>query len=107
VHNIQTLRDSSPVRLAEEALLEACRHCYASLFTNRAISYRQEKGFDHLDVALSVGVQKMVRADRASAGVMRVMEQLLAGTSTAKNTARLEQLRVKMDNYWRHRPKPY
>jgi pyruvate, water dikinase len=54
----------------EEALLEACRHCYASLFTNRAISYRQEKGFDHLDVALSVGVQKMVRADRASAGVM-------------------------------------
>jgi pyruvate, water dikinase len=54
----------------EDALLEACRHCYASLFTDRAISYRQEKGFDHLDVALSVGVQKMVRADRASAGVM-------------------------------------
>ena len=54
----------------EEALLEACRNCYASLFTDRAISYRQEKGFDHLDVALSVGVQKMVRADRASAGVM-------------------------------------
>src|SRR5215208_5431575 len=48
----------------EEALLEACRYCYASLFTDRAISYRQEKGFDHLDVALSVGVQKMVRADR-------------------------------------------
>jgi len=54
----------------EAALLEACRQCDASLFTNRAISYRQEKGFDHLDVALSVGVQKMVRADRASAGVM-------------------------------------
>lgn len=54
----------------EEELLEACRNCYASLFTDRAISYRQEKGFDHLDVALSVGVQKMVRADRASAGVM-------------------------------------
>ncbi len=54
----------------EDALLEACRHCYASLFTDRAISYRQEKGFDHLDVALSVGVQKMVRADRASAGVL-------------------------------------
>jgi pyruvate, water dikinase len=54
----------------EEDLLEACRNCYASLFTDRAISYRQEKGFDHLDVALSVGVQKMVRADRASAGVM-------------------------------------
>jgi pyruvate,water dikinase len=54
----------------EDALLEACRHCYASLFTDRAISYRQEKGFDHLDVALSVGVQKMVRADHASAGVL-------------------------------------
>jgi pyruvate, water dikinase len=54
----------------EDALLEACRHCYASLFTDRAISYRQEKGFDHIDVALSVGVQKMVRADHASAGVM-------------------------------------
>lgn len=54
----------------EDALLEACRHCYASLFTDRAISYRQEKGFDHLDVALSIGVQKMVRADDASAGVL-------------------------------------
>jgi pyruvate,water dikinase len=54
----------------KDALLEACRHCYASLFTDRAISYRQEKGFDHLDVMLSVGVQKMVRADQASAGVM-------------------------------------
>jgi pyruvate,water dikinase len=54
----------------EEDLLEACRNCYASLFTDRAIAYRQEKGFDHLDVALPVGVQKMVRADRASAGVM-------------------------------------
>jgi pyruvate,water dikinase len=54
----------------EDALLEACRHCYASLFTDRAISYRQEKGFDNLDVALSVGVQKMVRSDRGSAGVM-------------------------------------
>jgi pyruvate,water dikinase len=54
----------------EEALLEACRRCYASLFTDRAISYRTKKGFDHLKVALSIGVQKMVRADRAGAGVM-------------------------------------
>jgi pyruvate,water dikinase len=51
-------------------LLEACRQCYASLFTNRAISYRQQQGFDHDGVALSVGVQKMVRADLGSAGVM-------------------------------------
>ena len=54
----------------ETEVLEACRKCYASLFTNRAISYRKEKGFDDLDVALSVGIQKMVRSDRASAGVM-------------------------------------
>jgi len=54
----------------EKALIEACRKCYASLFTNRAISYREEKGFDHMDVALSIGVQKMVRSDKASAGVM-------------------------------------
>ena len=54
----------------EDDLLEACRRCYASLFTDRAIAYREEQGFDHLDVALSVGVQKMVRADEAGAGVL-------------------------------------
>ncbi len=52
------------------ALLDACRRCYASLFTDRAISYREAKGFDHLKVALSVGVQRMVRSDLGSAGVM-------------------------------------
>ncbi|MBD3427096.1 MAG: phosphoenolpyruvate synthase [Candidatus Omnitrophica bacterium] len=51
-------------------VLEACRKCYASLFTDRAISYRQEQGFDHMKVALSVGIQKMVRADRSGSGVM-------------------------------------
>jgi pyruvate, water dikinase len=51
-------------------LLDACRKCYASLFTDRAIAYREEKGFAHLDVALSVGIQKMVRADQGGAGVM-------------------------------------
>ncbi|MBI1212717.1 MAG: phosphoenolpyruvate synthase [Alphaproteobacteria bacterium] len=54
----------------ERALLDACRRCYASLFTDRAISYRIAKGFDHLKVALSIGVQKMVRSDLAGAGVM-------------------------------------
>ena len=54
----------------EKALLDACRRCYASLFTDRAISYRQAKGFDHLKVALSVGVQTMVRSDLGGAGVM-------------------------------------
>jgi pyruvate,water dikinase len=54
----------------EGALLQACRRCYASLFTDRAISYRQAKGFDHMSVALSIGVQQMVRADLGGAGVM-------------------------------------
>ena len=56
--------------VGEEALLKACRDCYASLFTDRAISYRNAKGFDHLDVALSVGVQQMVRSDIGGSGVM-------------------------------------
>jgi len=54
----------------ERALLRACRRCLASLFTDRAIVYRETHGFDHLKVALSVGVQRMVRADRGAAGVM-------------------------------------
>ena len=51
-------------------LLQACRRCYASLFTDRAISYREENDFDHMNVALSAGVQKMARSDRAGSGVM-------------------------------------
>jgi pyruvate,water dikinase len=51
-------------------VIEACHKCFASLFTDRAISYRQQKGFDHFSVALSVGVQKMVRSDLAASGVM-------------------------------------
>ncbi len=53
-----------------EALLKAVKMAIASLFTNRAISYRQDKNFDHFDVALSVAVQKMVRSDTGSSGVM-------------------------------------
>jgi pyruvate,water dikinase len=53
-----------------EALLEAAKKCFASLFTNRAISYRQDKGFDHFTIGLSIGVQKMVRSDKACSGVM-------------------------------------
>ncbi|MCY7286795.1 MAG: phosphoenolpyruvate synthase [Cryobacterium sp.] len=54
----------------ERDLLDACRRCYASLFTDRAISYREVKNFDHLDVALSIGVQRMIRADVGGSGVM-------------------------------------
>jgi pyruvate,water dikinase len=52
------------------ALLEACKRCFASLFTDRALSYRTDKGFDHLKIALSIGVQRMVRSDLAASGVM-------------------------------------
>ena len=51
------------------AVVEACRRCFASLFTDRAISYRIDNGFDHFKVALSVGVMKMVRSDEAASGV--------------------------------------
>lgn len=53
-----------------EAVVEATKKCISSLFTNRAISYRHDKGFDHFKISLSVGVQKMVRSDKACSGVM-------------------------------------
>ena len=53
-----------------EALIDACKRCFASLFTNRAISYRHDKGFGQFDVYLSIVVQKMARSDSASSGVM-------------------------------------
>jgi pyruvate,water dikinase len=49
------------------ALIESCKRCFASLFTDRAISYRADKGFSHLKVALSIGIQRMVRSDLATA----------------------------------------
>jgi pyruvate,water dikinase len=55
---------------SEEMLIDAVKRCHASLFTNRAISYRIDQGFDHFKVALSVGVMKMVRSDIAASGVM-------------------------------------
>lgn len=55
-------------------LMDACKRCFASLFTNRAIAYRAEHKFDHFKVALSIGVQKMVRSDLASAGVMFTLD---------------------------------
>jgi len=58
----------------EKALLNACKKCFASLFTNRAISYRVHRKFNHFKVALSIGVQKMVRSDQASSGVMFTLD---------------------------------
>ncbi len=54
----------------DDALIDACRKCFASLYTDRAISYRRNHGFGQLDVAVSVGVQRMARSDKASSGVM-------------------------------------
>jgi len=58
----------------EENLIAACHRCYASLFTDRAIKYRVDNGFDHMKVALSIGIQIMVRSDKASAGVMFTLD---------------------------------
>ncbi|MEP6260485.1 MAG: phosphoenolpyruvate synthase [Gillisia sp.] len=55
--------------IGPEALLQAVIECFASLYTNRAIKYREDKGFKHDEIALSVGVQKMVRSDRACSGI--------------------------------------
>lgn len=54
----------------DESLLDACRRCFASLFTDRAIHYRVDEGFDHFKLALSIGIMKMVRSDLAASGVM-------------------------------------
>lgn len=54
----------------EQALLDACKRCFASLFTDRAIHYRIDQGFDHFKVALSIGIMKMVRSDLSASGVM-------------------------------------
>ncbi|MFA5134256.1 MAG: phosphoenolpyruvate synthase [Patescibacteria group bacterium] len=53
-----------------KALIAACHRCFASLFTDRAISYREDKHFDHFSIGLSIAVQKMVRSDKAASGVM-------------------------------------
>jgi pyruvate,water dikinase len=58
----------------ERQLIESCHQCFASLWTDRAISYRTAKGFDHFDVALSIGVQPMVRSDLACSGVMFTLD---------------------------------
>jgi pyruvate,water dikinase len=57
-----------------ERVVEACRRCFASLFTDRAISYRVDQGFDHLSIGLSVGVMKMVRSDLAGSGVLFTLD---------------------------------
>jgi len=69
------------------AVLDACHKCFASIFTDRAISYRQLRDFDHLNIALSVGVQKMVRSDLAASGVMFSIDTETGFKDTALITA--------------------
>jgi len=91
-------------------LLDAVRNCMASLFTDRAIVYRKERGYDHRAVALSVGVQKMVRSDLGSAGVIFTLDTetgfrdvvLITGAWGLGET--VVQGRVNPDEFWVHKP---
>ena len=93
-----------------QALDTAIRACFASLFTDRAIVYRHEHGFAHQDVALSVGVQKMVRSDVGSAGVIFTLDtesgfrDVILITGAWGIAESLVQGRVVPDEYWVHKP---
>jgi pyruvate,water dikinase len=92
------------------ALLKAVRDCMASLYTDRAIIYRAERGFDHAKVALSVGVQKMVRSDLGAAGVMFTLDTESGCRDVVVINAAyglgetVVQGRVNPDEYWVHKP---
>ncbi len=91
------------------ALLEAVRNCMASLFTDRAIAYRAERGFDHRQVSLSVGVQKMVRSDMGSAGVIFTLDtesgsrDVVIITSSWGLGESVVKGRVNPDEFWVHK----
>ena len=92
------------------ALVEAVRDCMASLFTERAIAYRAERGFDHRKVALSVGIQKMVRSDLGSAGVIFTLDtesgsrDVVLITSSWGLGESVVKGRVNPDEFWVHKP---
>ena len=94
----------------DDDLFEACRRCFASLFTDRAIVYRVNNGFDHFKVALSVGVMKMVRSDRASSGVIFTLDTesgfrdvvfITGGYGLGEN---IVQGKVDPDEFYVHKP---
>ncbi len=91
-------------------LMEACRRCFASLFTNRAIAYREEKKFDHFKVYLSIGVQKMVRSDRACSGVLFTLDtetgfpDVVFVTSSYGLGENIVQGAVNPDEFFVHKP---
>lgn len=92
------------------AYIDACKHCFASLFTDRAIHYRVDQGFNHFDVALSVGVQLMVRSDLASSGVMFTVDtesgfdQVVLITGAYGLGENVVQGAVDPDEFYVHKP---
>lgn len=93
-----------------EALFEACRQCFASVFTDRAIVYRNDNGFDHLKIGLSVGVMKMVRSDRAASGVAFTLDtesgfrDVVFVTGAYGLGENVVQGRVDPDEFYVHKP---
>ena len=91
-------------------VVDAVKRCFASLFTARAIAYREDMGFDHFRVALSVGVQKMVRSDLASSGVIFTLDTETGHRGVIEVTASfglgesVVQGRVLPDQFWVHKP---
>jgi pyruvate,water dikinase len=94
----------------EEALFEACRRCFASIFTDRAIVYRSDNAFDHFKVALSVGIMKMVRSDLASSGVIFTLDtesgfrDVVLVTGSYGLGENVVQGRVDPDEFYVHKP---
>ncbi len=88
-----------------EALLEACKACFASLFTERAMVYRQENHFDHMSVALSICVQQMVRSDKGAAGIVFTLDtesgfkELISISATYGLGESIVQGRINPDEY--------
>ena len=91
-------------------LFEACRRCFASIFTDRAISYRIDNGFDHFKVALSVAVMKMVRSDLAASGVVFTLDTELGFRNVVFATGcyglgeTIVQGQVDPDEFYVHKP---
>lgn len=94
----------------DEDLIEACRRCFASIFTDRAIVYRTDKGFDHFAVALSVAVMRMIDADQATSGVVFTLDTESGFRDVVYVTAvyglgeSLVQGRVDPDEFYVHKP---
>jgi pyruvate,water dikinase len=93
-----------------EATFEACRLCFASVFTDRAIVYRNDNGFDHLKIGLSVGVMKMVRSDKAASGVVFTLDtesgfrDVVFVTGSYGLGENVVQGRVDPDEFYIHKP---